>query len=73
MNFSIYPNPNTGDFTIQSATFLNMYIHNLSGQLVHKQLINSGRNEIKLDLNKGVYLTEFITDGVKMHRKIIIL
>ena len=50
-----------------------MYIHNLSGQLVHKQLINSGRNEINLDLNKGVYMTEFIADGVKIHHKIIVL
>ena len=50
-----------------------MFVHNLNGQLVHEQLINPGRNEIKLDLNKGVFLTEFITDGVKIHQKIILL
>ena len=73
LNLSIYPNPNIGNFIIQSTDNLHLSIYDLNGQLVHKQYINSGRNEVMLDLNKGVYLTEFTSNKVKMYNKIVIL
>ena len=73
LNLSIYPNPNTGNFIIQSTDNLHLFIYDLNGQLVHKQYINSGRNEVMLDLSKGVYLTEFTSNKVKMYNKIVIL
>ena len=73
LNVSIYPNPNIGNFIIQSTDNLHLSIYDLNGQLVHKQYINSGRNEVMLNLSKGVYLTEFTSKKVKMYNKIVIL
>ena len=73
LNLSIYPNPNLGNFIIQSTDNLHMSIFDVNGQLVHNQYINSGRNDVTLDLSKGVYLTEFTSHKVKMYNKIVIL
>ncbi|WP_396186869.1 T9SS type A sorting domain-containing protein [Flavobacterium sp.] len=75
----IYPNPvRNNQFTIvlpnQVNGMLTVEIHNLIGQLVHKQNYIIVNNEISIQpintLNKGVYLVSVKTEGVVFTQKI---
>jgi hypothetical protein len=77
----IYPNPvRNNQFTIgvpnQMNGKLTVEIHNLLGQLVHKQNYMAVNNEISIQpintLNKGVYLVSVKTDEVVFTQKISI-
>lgn len=77
---NIYPNPNNGQFTIQ--TFLNknqetsMHLYNLLGQVVwqENQVLESGLQEIKMNthLNTGVYMLKISTNTSQVTKTILI-
>lgn len=55
-DWTIYPNPNNGQFTIQSISAGNYHIYNISGALIKQMSLESGEHQISLgDLNNGVY------------------
>ncbi len=58
-NYHLYPNPNSGNFTIEIPGELNngeIEIRNILGQIVHKQPIKQGSNSIRTEnLAKGIY------------------
>ena len=79
-NFSLYPNPNTGNFTVQfdsaSNQKINIAVHDLRGRKIFdKSYNNTGMFSQNLQLDKaqaGVYLVS-ITDGERKITKRIVI
>ena len=68
---AVYPNPNSGRFTVATARDGQIEIYNLSGQLLFSRTIDAGENTIDLPTASGVYLIKTRTaDGVS-HDKIV--
>ncbi len=74
---SIYPNPSNGLFTIekQNCEFVesNLEIYNLSGQIVHSQVLSG--ESVSIDLNyipAGIYLVRITDNRNIINQKIII-
>lgn len=74
MNTSIYPNPSSGSFSIQSNKEMNaIAIHDLSGKLMHKTTITGTVYEYKATLERGVYITTItFADGTNETHKIVV-
>lgn len=63
-SFTISPNPSNGLFKVKAKKSNNIYVYNLSGQLIHKQLIYSGENILNLSvLKRGVYILKYGSKG----------
>jgi len=79
-NFSLYPNPNTGNFTVQfdsaSNQKINIAVHDLRGRKIFdKSYNNTGMFSQNLQLDKaqaGIYLVS-ITDGDRKITKRIVI
>jgi hypothetical protein len=78
-NISLYPNPNTGDFTIsynieQNAT---LYIFDAQGKQVYSLLLSAEQKSIEvnnLNLANGIYMYKVLNGGNVLHNgKLIIL
>lgn len=60
----IYPNPNSGRFTISSSLVNgHLRVYNTLGQIAHQQILTSANQQINLS-NPGIYFLE-ITSGEK--------
>ena len=69
-DFKLYPNPNSGTFTISSADFSGSYtieMIDLAGRVVYSQATEISKNEQKEintnDLNSGVYILRMIDNS----------
>jgi hypothetical protein len=77
-DLSIFPNPTSGKFTIQSNSekISQITITNLSGQTIFKKdFQNNFNSQIEIDLtsqSKGIYLVQSITDKEVYNQKIIL-
>ena len=76
-NFSLYPNPNKGIFSLQFENLTGkavIEVYNITGQLVlSNELINSLIKTIDLSGQaKGVYLLKVKTDNYTSSEKIIL-
>ena len=59
-SFTISPNPSNGLFKVKTKNSNNIYVYNLSGQLIHEQLIYSGESILNLSsLKSGVYILKY--------------
>lgn len=80
INFSLYPNPNKGSFTVQfnssSTNTINIRIHDLRGRCVfEKQYPNKGlfNEDIKLNtVQNGIYLATIKDGENKVVKKVIV-
>lgn len=72
-SFSIYPNPNNGQFVLDVNTVSNIQIYNSMGALVYQGKLQQGSNNIDLS-NKatGVYIVRILTADKAISKKIII-
>ncbi len=62
--YLIYPNPNSGQFIIDVPASVNLTILNALGQIVTKQQLDPGKNEIDLHENvKGIYFVQLKQDN----------
>jgi hypothetical protein len=53
----LYPNPNKGNFTIDTKEAATLYISNIQGQLISIHELKKGRNDIQLqNISAGVYI-----------------
>jgi len=65
----LYPNPNTGEFIVETGQHLNMVVLNALGQVVLEKELTEGKNRIVLEEQaKGIYFIEFKN---KSHSKTI--
>ncbi|WP_200504006.1 T9SS type A sorting domain-containing protein [Adhaeribacter terrigena] len=82
-NISIFPNPNSGKFTItlpESVTgFTNILLKDLSGKTVvnlYEGAIDEKTKQLNLDSKnrhlRGLYLLQIETAGITLHRKIML-
>lgn len=59
----IFPNPNNGEFTIESQKELSMSVKNILGQVIEEEQLHTGKNSINLNgHSKGIYFIK-ISDG----------
>ncbi|MGB5417390.1 reprolysin-like metallopeptidase [Algibacter sp.] len=79
-NFAVYPNPNTGTFTIKLSTAisgkLDVQVVDLRGRIIYKNLYNKGgdfEETINLkNVQSGMYILN-VTDGLRRSTKKIIV
>jgi uncharacterized repeat protein (TIGR03803 family) len=62
--YLIYPNPNSGQFVIDVPASVDLTVLNALGQVVIKQQLDPGKNEIDLHENvKGIYFVQLKQDN----------
>jgi endonuclease I len=75
------PNPNNGNFTLTYITdksqTVNIKLYDLVGKVVYstEEKVNNGYNPVEMnvqDLNKGIYIFEFVTPTGRKTEKLII-
>ena len=74
-NVKVYPNPNNGNFTIESVENLSISVYNTTGQLIYKGSQEPGVNEIKLgnNIETGLYVIKMTNkNGYSQHKNIVI-
>ena len=68
----LYPNPTTGQFTVEGANVAKVEVYNLVGQKVHEaegQVVNINA----ADWNKGIYLVNIIEEnGAVVTKKLVV-
>ena len=70
--YAVYPNPNLGDFVIETSTDVMVTIINALGQTVLKQQLSEGKNSIDLgDQTKGVYFAQLKNGNTSKIIKIV--
>ena len=73
-NISIFPNPSTGVFKVQSAGFYkeNIEVYNTMGEKVYSSTLNREQETLNLShLSNGIYFLRLTTEG-KVSEKIMI-
>ncbi len=72
-SLSLYPNPASNSFVINSESAGELLLYNLNGTLVKQQMISSGSNNIQItDLASGLYMVKYISeDGLEQFDKLI--
>lgn len=68
----IYPNPSNGQFTFDTEKAGNIIITDMSGKLVHSDIVKKGQNKLNLNLQSGTYLLLYQSEGAKSSSKILI-
>lgn len=62
----VYPNPNPGDFVIETESKDQYQIYDLTGKLMKSGELVQGKNNVKTSLRKGVYVLKTQTSTYKM-------
>jgi hypothetical protein len=81
-NLDMYPNPTNGKFTVsftadRTVKQLQVNVTNMTGQVVMQRTYEnaSGKFSTELDMTsepRGLYFVEFVADGERMIRKLVI-
>ncbi|MDR2205173.1 MAG: S8 family peptidase [Flavobacteriaceae bacterium] len=71
-NFKIYPNPNNGNFSVESSGEGNIKILDMSGKLIYTGKLIKGKTDISLKLPPGNYLAISEIGRTKVSEKLII-
>lgn len=65
--FSLYPNPNSGAFSVALSLFADeqatLDVWTISGQKVYSAGLSSGTNELEMDVSSGLYLYRIDVNG----------
>jgi hypothetical protein len=70
--FGVYPNPNRGEFVVETAENVEVVVLNSLGQLVHSEKTGSAKTTISIDhLANGIYFVKVIANGNQHTVKII--
>jgi len=75
LGFKIYPNPNSGSFTIEKAKnkeIATIEITNQIGQILHKAELSDHLNTIDLNLNNDVYLIRMTIRENSLYQRIVV-
>lgn len=71
---SIFPNPNTGNFTLKISEpkgEMTIEIYNQIGQILYKLALNQAINQLDLNLANGVYLVKVMNGGDSYNSRVI--
>ena len=69
----LYPNPTTGQFTVEGANINKVEVFNLVGQKVYEQKDSKVVNIDATDWNKGIYLVNIIEkNGAAVTKKLVV-
>ena len=68
----LYPNPNTGNFTIEVPESATVEIFNISGQKVSQSQLTSGSNNLNVNLASGIYIVKTQMNKKTHNSKLII-
>ena len=69
----LYPNPTTGQFTVEGANVAKVEVYNLVGQKVCEQQGSKVVNINATEWNKGIYLVNIIEqDGAVLTKKLVV-
>jgi len=69
---AVYPNPTNGEFNLESGAEAEVIVFNTSGQIVLRQKVLEGKNQIELKRqSNGIYFVE-IREGVLVSRSKLI-
>jgi hypothetical protein len=80
-NASVYPNPNSGNFTLafemEKNEDVTINVSNTIGQTVYEQKLANFTGQFKSDLNltefgKGVYVVTLQTGNAKLNKKVVV-
>jgi hypothetical protein len=76
-SYSLYPNPNTGAFTVdlglQENLIAELLVWNVAGQQIHSQVLSNGINALEMDASKGLYLYGITVNGaIRWTGKIVV-
>lgn len=71
-DFHVYPNPSTGEITIEGTEEGILEITNLNGQKVLTYSLNEGANKFNLPLSSGMYYLSVITSKSISTTKLVI-
>jgi hypothetical protein len=67
-NFSIYPNPGTGDFTVSGNSENSLIlIYDVLGKKVAEQKLNAEETQVKTNLSKGMYTYSILQSSQIVH------
>ncbi len=71
LNVNVFPNPNTGAFTIDciSCVGRELVLTNVLGQIVWSEKLNSPNTDIHVELPAGVYI--LMENGIQLERIIV--
>ncbi|PBQ30873.1 hypothetical protein CNR22_03475 [Sphingobacteriaceae bacterium] len=74
LGLNVYPNPNNGEFVIESGVNLKLTLVNDLGQLIRViELSGANNNKVYVnDLAKGIYFLSGQKDNVQVNQKVII-
>jgi hypothetical protein len=84
ITFTVYPNPNFGEFSVDFSGIENnheveLYLQNGNGKVIYKSQFysqNMGVNTVKITpdekLSSGIYLCTLISEGIKYSVKVIV-
>lgn len=73
IDFNVYPNPTSGDITIQmsNSSHAQVDIFNTMGQLVRSENLLRNTTTLELPEENGIYLVRVTIDGVSSTKRII--
>lgn len=76
-DFTVYPNPNSGAFFVNTHGKENVYIQllNLSGQVVQEQHVLKAESATRVDcstVEKGAYILRVVQNAATVHQQIIV-
>ena len=73
--FSLYPNPNNGQFTLvlNGTEAADVMIYDALGQMVAQERMLPGTQEMRIDGPSGVYLVTVVSaDGSRVQRRVVV-
>ena len=75
INFSIYPNPNTGNFVLSTSYQIQSYtICDMNGKEIYRNGVNEPGSQINIDLNlsKGMFLIKVVSSEGTAVKKFLV-
>jgi len=62
---TVYPNPTSGEFTVQAQSAGMLEVYNIQGQVVAEYKVNGGANSFNMPagLSAGVYVCKYVAEG----------